>query len=304
MKLIRAARVYRLNLPAASTLTNHLAECVHREIFETSFSNVGFVAPANQTGLVLPFEGGYAFAVRYDEKIVPAAVVSAEAQKRIALVETEQDTRLAKKHRQDIRDQVFSELCRKALVRPTVVTCFYREADRLLIVPTASRKMADIVTSLLVKVVGSIKATTIYVSSAKHGLTTRLARYLEDDDLAFDGFGVGGTCKLKLPESRSVTVKLGELYEGKDGLQESLVAGGCVTEIALSMSDVEFRLTDDFVIKGVEFTSEIEDDDFGGHVSTWRHEAAIRTLQFAAVVDGLCQMLDYKEPVAEADDLV
>lgn len=308
MKLIRAARVYRLDLPAAEVLANHLAELQHREIGETDFSTRGFVPPVDQHDLVLSYPGGYAFALRYDEKIVPASVTAAEAKKRIADLEAEYDTRLPQVDRQRVREEVFADLCRKALVRAAIVTCFYRTTDRLLIVPTASRKLADVVTSSLVQVVGSIKAQTIYVSNAKHGLTTRLRAYLNDEPDAFDGFNVGGTCRLKLPESRSMAVKMDDVADVAEGLVEAMARGGEVAEIGLSLGTVDFRLSSDFVIKGVSFADEVEQDEGGSAIDAWIQETAVRTLQFADAVNQLCDLLGYKEPKTDepeaTDDLI
>lgn len=299
MKLIRAARVYRLDLPAAAVLAEHLAEMAHQGITPSQFSNRGFVAPAGQQEMVLPFccIRGFAFAVQYDEKIVPAAVTTAEANRRIQAVETEEGYRLSKKRRQRIREETFADLCRQALTRSTVVNCFYNEADRLLIVATASRKLSDTVITLLAQAVGYVKANTIYVSDAKHGLTTRLKAYLNGEgDEPFDGFYVGGTCKLKYPESQSIAVKLEELQNGAEGLLEAMAQGAQVTEIGLATDSVGFRLTQDFVIKGVEFTDQAQIDDEEDAIGAWRQEAEVRTLQFSEAVNRLCDLLGYKEP--------
>lgn len=303
MKLIRAARVYRLDLPPADVLAKHLAELSHSEIGELDFSTRGFVPPAGQQELVLPFVGGYAFALRYDEKIVPASIVKAETAKRIAVIEIKQDFRVGRKWRREIREQVFYDLCRKALVRPVVVTCFYHTAERLLIVTTTSRKLADVVTGSLVQVVGSIKAETIYVSNAKHGLTTRLRAYLQDEQDTFEGFGVGGACRLNLPGSRSVAVTMGDVADVSEGLLEAMDRGGEVSEIGLSWGSVDFRLTSDFVIKGVVFNDDTPQDGEGDAIDAWVQEAAARTMQFSHVVNLLCDLLGYKEPEPEEGDL-
>lgn len=300
MKLIKSARVYRLVLPSAQELAGRLAEMPFAEMGEWDFSTHGFISPSGFDDLVVPFEGGFAFAVRYDEKIVPASVTNAEANKIIAERESNEGRRIGRKERREIREQAFSSLCRKALVRPAVITCFYRQGDNLLIVPTTGRKLSDIVTGALLKVVGAIKASTIYVAEAKGGLTTRLTSYLDGDMSAFDQFSVGGTCKLKNHDSKTVAVKLETLGEATQGLSEFIANGAQVAEISLSFGGVDFRLASDFTIKGVAFTEEIEDADSYESEREFRlYESAVRTLQFSEVVNELCALLDYKEPVSD-----
>ena len=89
MKLIKNAICYRMTLPVLPLLEGHLSELRHTEIHEAEREKVGFVPteiPGAVTGdqLTEPFEGGLAFTLRIDEKIIPAAVISAEVKRRCA----------------------------------------------------------------------------------------------------------------------------------------------------------------------------------------------------------------------------
>ena len=299
MKLIKAASVYRCVMPDAATLETHLGELAFKELAPSDFSGAGFVAPSATGALTETFEGGYAFAVRYDEKIIPASVTNAEAKKRIAEIEEQQDRRLGRKERNEIREETFVTLKLKALTRSSTVTCFYIPASQLLIVPTASRSMAGIVTGALVKVMGSLKATTIYVSEAKNGLTTRLAAYLDGDASAFDTFSVGRRCKLAGLEGEKFAFDLADdLNSAAKGLREAIWHRGAkVKEIALIADGLTFRLNDDFQIKGVSFLAgEPPPDGYEDAVAEFKHEAAVQVALFASVVNNLCELLDYKPP--------
>lgn len=305
MKLIKSAIVYRCVMPDAATLETHLGERKFEELAPSDYSGSGFVPPTINGTLVETFEGGYAFAVRYDEKIIPASVTSAESKKRIAELEEQQDRRLGRKERNEIREETFHTLKLKALTRTSVVTCFYIPEHELLIVPTTSRVMADVTTGSLLKVMGSLKATTIYVSEAKNGLTTRLAAYLEGDSGAFDEFSVGRRCKLKASEGEKFSFDLsGKLNSAREGLREAIaVHGAKVTEIALIADELEFRLSDTFQIKGVTFPfAEIPAEGYEDAIAEFKHEAAVQTTLFAAVVNNLCTLLDYRPPESEEPD--
>ena len=56
-------------MPDAAVLETHLSELPFAELAPSAFSIAGFVPPLANGSIVETFDGGYAFAVRYDEKI-------------------------------------------------------------------------------------------------------------------------------------------------------------------------------------------------------------------------------------------
>lgn len=303
MKLIKSASVYQAHLPQnIDTLEAHLSAKPFVELGATDFAGAGFVPPVEVTGaLAVSFEGGYAFAVRYDEKIVPASVTSAEAKKRITAEEEECGFRLGKKRRQEIREYTFHDLLTRALTRTKVVQCYFVPTSNLLIVPTTSKKLADTITGELVKVMGSLKATTIYVSEAKASLTTRLSSYLAHDyeDQPFGNFAVGSKCKLRSSDGRRFSFDLGaDLIEANDGIQEAVRGGGLIEEIELLDVELAFRFTADFKLKGIDLGAEpSKADEFDDALEHWKHEAGIQVDAVHRIVTEVCALLDYKEPV-------
>lgn len=303
MKLIKSASIYKCVMPSVSALSVHVAEKPFEEIDLSAFSGAGFVSPLPHGPLIEPFEGGYAFAVRYDEKIIPAGVVTTEANKAIEEQEAKLDRRLTRPERNEIREHTFTILKLKALTRTKQVTCFYRYSEELLIIPVSSQSLADIITKLLVSVMGSVKATTIYVSDAKNGLTTRLSAYIDGDVSAFDEFSVGTRCKLTSMEGRKYSFDLPEnLYSATEGLREAIHGNDAkVSEIELVGDALNFRLTDNFKIKGIVFKDiEAPADGYEDSVAQFKHEASVQTLIFADAVMNLCKLLDYKPPKEEA----
>lgn len=303
MKLIKAATTYRAHLPQTiENLEDHLGTKPFVELGTYDFAGAGFVPPVEgQPDLVMPFPGGYAFAVRYDEKIVPASVTSAEAKKAIAAEEEECGFRLGKKRRQEIRESTFQNLVSRALTRSKVIQCYVVPTDNLLIVPTTSKKLADTVTSELVRVMGSLKTTTIYVSEAKASLTTRLSSYLDEDneDPPFGHFEVGSKCKLRSSDGRRFSFDLGaDLTEARDGINEAVRVGSQIEEIELLDGDLAFRFTADFKLKGIDLDAEpSRADEFDDALDYWKHEAGIQVAAVHRIVTEVCALLDYKEPV-------
>jgi recombination associated protein RdgC len=264
------------------------------ELGSLEFSRAGF--EENSRGLfVTKFETGVAFTVRYDEKIIPASVTNAEAKKRIAEKETTEDRRVAKKERNEIREQVFTEFLAKALTATKRLTCFYRREDRLLVIPTGSKKLANIVVSKLLKVIGSIRFESIHVTEEKHGLTKKLSDYL-DGEYIFYHFSVGGRCKLKTDDKLKFAFDLDDLGNAKDGIQEAISSGAKIKEIGLFNDDIDFRIDDDFVIKGIHFIDDgSEPQEFEDYEDAWAHEAGTQLLLFANAFNKLVELFQYDE---------
>lgn len=295
-KLIKAAIAYKATIPTdAVVLHEHLLEKQFTECTETQLRSAGFVPP-NDEGprLVTFFPGGLAFRVRIDDKVIPAAALAAEVEKRVAAVKQSTGRKVGKKERAEIKEQTLADLCRRALVKTTAsVTCFYEIESRSLLVATASQSIADVCTTLLVQAVGSVKTETINVSDVKHGLTTRLKTWLDDEE----GFGDFQPCDdvALQAEGRKITVKMSSLQQAHKGLTEALTAGFAVTSIGFHYDGMDFRVTGDFHLKGITFAeSDIPEDD----ESTWEADAAIQVKKVNGIINELAALLSYKDAVA------
>jgi len=266
----------------------------------------GFVAVEPIGDLVAEFPGGYAFSLRYDEKIVPGSVVKDELKKRVAHYEKSNGHKPGHKTIRELKADVVVTLCAKALVRTKVITALYHIEKQLLIVPSTSKRMKGILMGQLVRVVGSVKTTTINVSKARGSLTTRLASYITGADLlAFEGFDLNGRVTLTGVESSNKTMfDLDDLDNATNGISEALNAGNQVAEIALGMLGVNFRLAADFTLKGIKFDegsiAEQEDTD---PVEVFKHEAGEQLHMVTAIVGELCTMFGYKPTVDDGADL-
>lgn len=298
MKPIKNAITYKCALPSIAALEEHLAAHAYREIGEDEYSIAGFI-PVLDDRFVMPFPGGYAFTLRFDEKILPRASVNREAQKRIDAIEQSHDGQLSKEAKNKIIDEVYDELRKVALVKSAGVTAYYRPEDQLLVVATASKSLADVLSSKLVRAVGSIKATTIYIDGITQSLTEKLRSLLHGGE-GFAGFEVGGVCKLKGDEGKTVSVNVHHIDDTKAGLIEAIASGQKVIELELSNGDVSFRLNHKFSTKGIFFkhdeADEYEADDI---IDAFQHEASCQMLWLANAFKELLVLFEYKEPAMD-----
>jgi recombination associated protein RdgC len=296
-RLIRNALVYKATLPSVEALTKHLEEQAFEEPMAGQQGSIGFV-PRDGYTMIDSFHGGFSFTVRIDEKIIPAAAVRTELEKRCKEVcDAMGLRRVGKKLKAELKDNIILEFRSKALVRTSHVTCFYDTKNGYLVIPTTSRTTAGKITSLLVHCVGSIKTETINISDVKNGLTTRLTAWMDDDQDAFAEFAPCDEVAMTRGNEK-LTVKMDSLSNAENALRDAIKCNFTVKSMRfMAGTEVKFGLTSDFAFKGIDFPvsdAAQADDDI------WLHEASVQLLSFSAIVKDLCDMLGYKEPEAEA----
>lgn len=309
-QLIKSASVYKAELPNADALRAHLAEKPFAECEPTQILSIGFV-PVNEDDLVVEFPGGLVFGVRIDTKIIPTSALQKETRRLTERFEQLEGRKPKKPERLELKDAALLSLAKTAFVKTALVRVFYHRDTGYLIVPTTSAKLCDIVTSQLVRAVGSVKTETIHVSNVKHGLTTRLKQWLADQQPhreefkildSSSGFGAFHPCGevAMAQEKRKITIKMGGLESAQSAITEAFAGAFEVTSLGLTYNgQTEFRLTHDFKFKGLGFatTPEAGDEDTYGLAAT----AALEVRALADVVTELCTMLAYKEEaVSEA----
>ncbi|MBS1170122.1 MAG: exonuclease, RdgC family protein [Burkholderiaceae bacterium] len=295
MNLIKNALIYKIDLPNADALRKHFSEKQFTEIGACDYCAYGFV-PCQEGDLVSVFNGGIAFSVRYDQKILPASVINTEVNERVKRIEEAEGIRVGRKWRREIKEMAIPELLAKSHVATKIITSFYHRETRTLIVPVSSKKLAGVIAGLLVQAVGAAKTETINVSDVKGGLTTRLRTYLtaEDDSAmtAFGSFALNPDVWLK-GEGGKVTYQIASIDNGSEGIVNAIAAGLKVDAVRLGFVGVSFKLTSDFALKGVRF-SDTEPQEHQTSVDEWMHEASVQTLQVVSAVEELCRLFDYQ----------
>lgn len=297
MKHIKNAITFKIDLPSHAAMEEHLKNNAFCELCETQALTAGFV-PVIDDRLVFPFAGGYAFRLRVDEKIVPASAINKELNSRVELLEQAHGGKLPTYEKNKVRDEVMLSLLKVALSQSKYVMAYYRPTDRLLMVDTASKTMANILTNRLVHAVGSIKATTVYISGISNGLTAKLRSMLTGGE-GLAGFKIGGVCKLKGEEGKTLSFNVHDIQESKAGLLEALDQCCKVIELELINEDISFRLNEKFIKKSIRFEwqeSEYEPDDM---IDEFTHQACEETLKLANACNQLLTLFEYKEPMAE-----
>ncbi len=302
MKPLRSATVFRIQLPALEALEKHLAEKPFVEPTASDIYTAGFVpTPTLSEGeLVTSVPGVQVFCLRMDEKVVPGGVVLAEVQKRVDEIEEQLGYRVGRKQRKEIKESVLADLYARALIRTTYTPAFYSPDSQLLVVPTTSTRVCDILTGRVIEAVGAVESRTIHIAELKGGLTTRLSGYLDGDEEAFAPFELQSAVWLEGSEGQKIVYQLsGDLSRAREGIQEALAAGCSVAAVELSHTACQFRLTSGFKFKGIDVGGEDGSQGFDTELDKTRHEVSAQLFAFTEALKAMLITFGYKEAAKE-----
>lgn len=298
MNILKKATVFKCKLPVAAELSACLSKMAFQPILETMASSSGFIDTYDQ--MVLEVAGGFVVTLRHDEKIMPKSALKRIFEERAdAILEETEEESLTKQQADSLRDTIYSETLKTALVKTTIVRGFYYAEDNMFAVETTNKTLASIFTDRIIRAVGSVEFVTVHLSDAVGSLTKRLGEYVDGDwDCApFGSFSMGSYVHLKGSDD-SITVKHDDMACACDALSEAIRAEMKVSKIELHHNQVSFKLDQKFVLSGIayEHDEDREDEDFMTAAEIWVNEAGIRLLQVAAVVRDLLVMFEYKQP--------
>lgn len=312
MQLIRNAITYKATLPSAAALAEHLAEKPFMPILDTQASTSGFV-PCQDDRLVAEFPGGFAFRLRSDVKPISIKALRLAEVEALAAKAAELERELTEEEAGALKEELYTNLVKNTLPERSELNAYYHIESNTLIVPTTSKAVASRMVGMLVEACGALETRTIWVSSVKGGLTTRLQQYygaISDgeycDKTVFDGFKVGDSIVLTGEKGTKATFDLDNLDNAHKGLIEALNAGMEVPRLELVHADaVSFLLTKDFHLRKIDFLlngKEDETPDFDTLEELWRHSAGVQVLQLVATIQALCDLFGYQEPDDKAPD--
>lgn len=295
MKIIKFAVPYHAFLPPLALLEEAFEAMPYTPPMETELRSIGFT-PRNpdSSRLISEFEGGFAFFVRVDEKIIPGAAIASGLREAVQKVYEETGRYPGRKEKLELRDQVALDYRRKALIKTTVVGCFYNPSTRYLVLSTPSQRLADLVMNLLRDTVGNLRVEPIRQSELSNQMITRLTLWLADEDnKPFDEFELSTELML-VGSHKKLTIKTTNIDHSRQAIREA-VEGGYTFKLArLEHGDgISFRFDEDFCLKSLAYENpnDLKADDNG---TLWQHEAALQMMLLTRVLTQLITMFNVK----------
>jgi recombination associated protein RdgC len=269
-------RVYKLSAPLSTdpaAWEQALAEFKFTPLSAQEAVKTGFSFPLHQSikQYCHPVQHLLFFAVKRQEKILPAAVINDEMQPKLEALEQEKGRPLSRKEKQSLKEELQLSLLPRAFSRSTLTHGYYDPEHNWLVINSGSAGKAEDVLALLRKALGSLPALPWLDN---HKLNTSLQLWLQNQNLP-QGFVLGSDAELKAPDEEGAKVKFSNHLLSTDEVQSHL-EDKLVTSIGLEQNEgLSFAVTDDGAVKRIKFHELItgQNDELGWEDLSTRLEA-------------------------------
>ena len=215
----------------------------------------GWAAPLGEEDapLVHASNGMLLFCLKSEEKIIPAAVVKEEFDIKCKVFEKNQNRKIRKKERDELKTEVYDSLLPRAFSKSTCTYAYIDPVEGWLIVNTASASKAEDLTVQLRKTLGSLKIQLPEVQSIPLLLTDWLVTNVYPKS-----FVIQDTCVLN-DTKEGGTIRCNKQNLMGDDIQ-TLLDGREVSQLALTWKEqINLVLTEDFAVKSLRFLEMVQD---------------------------------------------
>lgn len=282
-------RVYKLSAPLTtdlSVLETALAEfkftpCSGQEALRTGFS---YPLHPSLKHYCHQQQQKWFFAVKRQEKVLPAAVINEELQPKIEAAEQEQGRSLSRKEKQALKEDLIQSLLPRAFSRSQLTQGYYDAEHQWLVINTSSASKAEDILALLRKALGSLPALP-WLDNQK--LNNHLQLWLQHESLP-GNFRPGSEVELKAPDEEGAKVRFSNHLLSADEVQTHL-QDKLVTRISLQQPEgLGLTVTDDGGIKQLSYPDSLteQNDDLG-----WEDLIARLDADLMLMTDSLNQAL-------------
>lgn len=243
----------------AETLEEALGQKPSRPCASQELSTYGFVAPfgkGDDAPLVHVCGDFMLISARKEERILPSSVVADALKEKVEEIETEQQRKVYKKERDQIKDEIIQELLPRAFIRKSTIFAALDLKENLIIVNSSSPKRAEDLLSTVREVIGSLPVRPVTVKIAPSATMTDWIKAEEaaenfhvlDRAIMCDTHEDGGKIAATRQDMTSEEIKL-HISTGKQ-----------VTKLGLAWQDkLSFTLDEKMVITGLKFEELLQD---------------------------------------------
>lgn len=201
--------------------------------------------------------GGYLMiCLQREDKILPSSVVNEVAAERIQELEAKQGHPPGRKAREEIRDQVISELLPKAFSHTRRLYAFIDPRGGWLVVDSASSKKAEELNSLLRSCLGSLPVVPLKTMTRPAVvLTSWLAGGGAPADVVLES-----ECELREPEEDGSIVRCRRQDLAAQEVQNHLAVGKEVVKLAFRWNErLSLMLDDNLAVRRLRFLDAVLD---------------------------------------------
>ena len=274
------------------------AETLHEQLATKPFKPCGSQDHESR-GWVPPFDGGelvhaiglnWLVCMQVEQRILPAAVVQKEADKRAALIEQEQGFKLGRKAMKELREQITQELLPRAFTRIRKTFAWMNVGAGWLVVDAASERKAEDVLELLRH---SLDTFPLAMLRTVRSPMSAMADWMTIG--APEGFTLDQDFALQsISEDKARATFKGHNLESTH-IDELLEAGNLPTKLAMTFDDrISFVLTENGALKRIDFLDVIRDqakaDDLDAE-AIFNAELALMAGEFERLLSSVTEAL-------------
>lgn len=210
-------------------------------------------------GFVPPLKGEARMVIACDDflycqhqeivRLLPGAVIKEELDERVEALQDQENRKVGRKERADLKEQIVFELLPRAFTRSRRTPVLIDLARGRVLVDCASESRAEQVVSALRKALGSLPVTR---PSAPTATTTAFNHWLREHAALPEGFTLGDRCELKDGKGEGASVRFTAVDLGQEEILAHLDSMVAVRLNLVFRDELELDLQQDFAIKRIK----------------------------------------------------
>ena len=193
-----------------------------------------------------------------EDKLLPAAVVNDELQRKVRKIAEEEGRKVGGRERKRIKEDLLTELLPRAFVRSSRMSAYVDQKHGWLVLDTSSRKSAENALSQIREALGSFPAVPL---APEEGPRVLMTDWLATGGLPA-GLALGDECELRDPATATGAIaKCRRQDLDADEVKEHLRNGKQVFQLGLVFDDrISFVLGEDLIVRKLKFLDVVMDE--------------------------------------------
>ena len=198
------------------------------------------------------------FTVGGEDKLLPAAVINDELQRKVQKIAEEEGRKVGGRERKRIKEDLLTELLPRAFVRNSRMSAYVDKKHGWLVLDTSSRKSAENALTQVREALGSFPAVPL---APEEGPRVLMTDWLANGNLPA-GLALGDECELRDPATASGAIARCRRQDlDAEEVKEHLRNGKQVFLLGLTFDDrISFVLGEDLVIRKLKFLDVVMDE--------------------------------------------
>ena len=237
-----------------------LEQDVFRPCGSQDMHTFGWTKPFGKHGQMLSHfsQSTVLVCAKREEKVLPPAVVNEMVQEKVDHLEAEENRRVSKKEKDELKENILHSLLPQAFKKSSLQFAFIDMENGWVVVNSASFNKAEELLALLRKSLGTLPVVPAF---ANYDLGLFLTSWLKEFNTP-EGFAIGLDAELQEQDDNGAQVKFKGHDLSSDEVKNHLDNGKEVTKLALEYQErVKFLLQNDGSIKRVSYADTLKEEN-------------------------------------------